>query len=387
MIPLHSPIIDKDDIEQIRKNLKSGWVSTASTSISKFENKLKKFIGANFIVALNSGTSAIHLSLIALGVDKDDEVIVPSVTFIASINPISYIGASPIFMDCDQHYNLDIDKTLEFILNETYFKNGYTYNKKTKKKIKAIVVVHVFGNVCNFSSLKRITKKRNIKIIEDAAESLGSFFKHNNLKKHSGTLGDIGCFSFNGNKIITTGSGGAIATDSKDLYRKVFHLSNQAKKDSLFFIHDQVGYNYRMNGIAASLGISQMNKLKIYLNKKKEIHKTYIELFNNSSFDILSNPTNSLSNNWLNILIINDDKIIKNIKLFLKYLNEKGIQCRPLWELNHLQKPYLLKEKYKISNSKKLYHRCLCLPSSVSITLNQLNYIYRTIISYKFKLL
>ena len=386
MIPLHSPCIDKNDIESVKKNLDSGWVSTASKSITTFEDKLKKFVGSKFALALNSGTSSIHLSLIALGVEKDDEIIVPSVTFIASINPISYIGASPVFMDCDNHYNLDIVKTLEFIQNNTYFKNGYTYNKKTKKKIKAIIVVHVFGNVCNFLKLKSIAKKKNIKIIEDAAESLGSFFKSNNYKRHSGTIGDIGCFSFNGNKIITTGSGGAIVTNSKILFEKIFHLSKQAKKDTLFFIHDQVGYNYRMNGIAASLGVSQISKLKSYLKKKKKIHNTYSKLFRNSNFEILSNPNNSFSNNWLNILIINDDKIIKRFKHFLIYLNNKGIQSRPLWELNHLQTPYKIKQKYKITNSELLYYKCLCLPSSVDITDKQINYIYKTIISYKVKI-
>lgn len=382
MIPLHTPSIDNDDIKSVLQNLKSGWISTASSDIAKFEKKLGSFVDSKFSVALNSGTSALHMALLGTGVKKDEEVIVPTITFIATINSIAYIGAQPIFMDCDDYLNLDIDRTVEFLKKNTYQQNGHTYNKKTNNIIKAIIVVHTFGNISNFSKLKKICKKLNIKIIEDAAESLGSYFKNKNKSIHSGLIGDVGCFSFNGNKIITTGSGGAVVTKSKKIYSKILHLSLQAKKDQINFIHDEIGFNYRMNGFTSALGISQLRKIKKYLRQKKNIHNKYKLYFKNTSFDILTNPNHSQSNNWLNILKINDKRIrVKKNKL-INYLNSKKIQARPIWKLNHLQKPYINYQKYKIKNAIKLYNKCICLPSSPNLSNQDIKYIVNTILNF-----
>ena len=383
MIPLHSANIDKSDLSSVSECLKSSWVSTASFYLDRFEKALSDYTKSKYSLALNSGTSALHLALLSIGVNNDDEVIVPTITFIASVNVIAYTGASPIFMDCDDYMNIDIDKTINFLENNTFFKNGKTYNSKTKKIIKAIIVVHAFGNVSNFIKLKKKAKILNIKIIEDAAESLGSFISINKKKIHSGTIGDIGCLSFNGNKIITTGSGGAIITNNRKLFEKAKYLSMQAKNDQLLFIHNQVGYNYRMNGISASLGLSQLNRLDKILKLKFDIHKYYIKLFEKTNFEIIQNSDNSTSNNWLNIILIKDKYTVNKRDKFLKYLNLKKIQARPIWKLNHLQLPYKNFETFNIEKSEIYYKKCICLPSSPNLSKKELDYIYKTVIDYK----
>ena len=382
MIPLHAPIIEEDDINSVIKNLQSGWISTSSKDISKFEKKLNSFTKSKFSIALNSGSSALHLALAAVGVTYNDEVIVPTLTFIATINSVSYIGASPIFMDCDNYMNLDTNKVIEFLSTKTYFKNGYTYNASTNKIIKALVVVHVFGNVLNFIKLKNICKKLNIKIIEDAAESLGSYLNWKNQKIHSGLIGDVGCISFNGNKIITTGSGGAIITKSKTIYKKILHLSSQAKIDQINFIHNEIGYNYRMNGLTSALGVAQLKKLSKYLKLKKNINIQYKNLFKNSSYEILSNPSNSISNNWINILILNEKKIVNKRNKLINHLLLNNIQVRPIWKLNHLQDPYKKFQKFKINNANDFLSKCICLPSSPNLTIEEIKYIYSKVMQF-----
>ena len=205
---LSVPHIDKSDISYVKNVLKSEWISTSSKTVDTFEKKLSNFCKTKYSIALNSGTSAIHLGLKVLGVDRNCEVIVPSLTFIATVNPILYLGAKPIIFDVDEYHNLKIKDVINFIKKKTIFKNKKTFNKKTKKIIKVIIVAHMWGRACDFSSLKKLCKKRNINILEDAAEALGSYVRMNK-HKHCGSIGDIGCLSFNANKIITTGSGGA----------------------------------------------------------------------------------------------------------------------------------------------------------------------------------
>ena len=265
---LSVPHIDKGDIKLINNVLKSQWISTSSKTVNIFENNLANFCKTKYSVALNSGTSAIHLGLKILGVDDKTEVIVPSLTFIATVNPILYLGAKPIIFDVDQYHNIKIEDVIDFIKNKTKFKNKKTINTKTKKVIKVIIIAHMWGRACDFTKLKTLCKKRNIYILEDAAEALGSFTKKNKLN-HCGSLGDIGCLSFNANKIITTGSGGAIITNNKKIYKKAQYLANQAKDDTFNYIHNECGYNYKMNSICAALGISQLRKIKKKLLKKK----------------------------------------------------------------------------------------------------------------------
>ena len=258
---LYEPTFDKNDVENVKKSVIEGWVSTAGKNIKLFENLICKYTKSKFCVACNSGTSALHIALKILNVSNNDEVIVPSISFIATINAVKYNNAEPIFMDVDKNFNLDEEKLIKFLKNNTFQKNKYCFNKKTKKNIKALIIAHIWGGGAKIKKIVKECKKRNIKILEDAAESLGTFYTNKYLsKKHTGTIGDVGILSFNGNKIITTGSGGAILTNNIKYEKKSRYLINQAK-DNDFFKHNELGYNYRLPSLNAYLGISQIKKL------------------------------------------------------------------------------------------------------------------------------
>ena len=281
IIPLHEPQLNKSEIRNLQACIKSGWISSSGKFLNEFEQKIKKFTRSKAITLTNSGTSALHIALKASGLEKDEEVLVPTITFIATINAIIYNKAAPVFLDIGNDLNISLNKTLSFLENETYKKNGFTFNKRSKKKIRALIIVHVFGNAVDLKKIQKVCKERNIKIIEDAAESLGTYYKKNYLGgKHTGTIGDVGCISFNGNKIISTGGGGAIISNSSSLIKNAKYLSNQAKDNKVFFIHNEVGYNYSLSNIHAAIGCAQFNKLKGHLLKKKQIHIIYEKLFN-----------------------------------------------------------------------------------------------------------
>ena len=282
-LSLSTPYLKFSELKYVKNCITTEWVSTSGKYLDLFETKLCEYTKSKYAVLCNSGTSALHIALKIVGIKNNDEVIVPTLTFIATINSILYNNASPIFMDSDETFNIDIKKVLEFLNTKTYTKNGHTYNSKTKKIIRAIIIVHVWGNVTNIKKLISICKLKNIKIIEDATESLGSKYKITKKKlKHAGTIGDVGCSSFNGNKIITTGAGGAIFVKNKQLKNKAQYLISQAKDNFDFFIHNQVGFNYRMPNINAAIGLSQLENIETILTKKKNIHNYYVNYFKNN---------------------------------------------------------------------------------------------------------
>ena len=278
MISLHEPLFKGNERKYIKNCLDEGWVSSAGKYVNTFEKKISQYTGAKYAVACINGTSALQISLKLVGVRKNDEVIVPSMTFIAAVNAIHYNNAKPIFMDCDEYYTIDTNKTFDFLNNETRTikkkiggKNlTITFNKKTGNRISAIVIVHVFGNAGKIGKLVDLCRKKNIALVEDAAESIGSFYISNKFKKkHTGTIGTIGCLSFNGNKIITTGGGGMILTNNKKIAQKAKYITNQAKDDSIYSIHNEVGYNFRLPNVLAALGLAQLESLSAYIKKKK----------------------------------------------------------------------------------------------------------------------
>ena len=361
-ILLHEPYFFGKEINFLKKCIDTKWVSTSGEYVSKFEEDVKKFTKAKYAVALNSGTTALDLSLKLFQIKKQDEIIVPSITFISTINSVLYQNASPIFMDCDDTFNMDIKKTLEFIKLETFFNGKYSINKKTKKIIKALIIVHVFGNVVDFIQLRIICKKRNIKILEDASESLGSF---SNKKIHTGLMGDIGCLSFNANKIITSGAGGMILTNNKNFATKAKYLSTQAKDDSFYFIHNDIGYNSRLNNLNAAVGCAQIRYINNILLKKKKIHNVYKKnILKLKNFKLISSKNFNNENHWLNVILFSDKIDRENlIQLFKK----NKIETRPVWWPNHLQSKMKKFQRYKINKIDKIINKALCLPSGYNL--------------------
>ena len=270
IISLHQPFFKGNEKKYLLKCLDSTWISTSGSLIKKFEEKIKKFTKTKYSTACINGTSALHICLKICGVKKDDEVIAPSITFIAPINAIKYCNAEPVFMDSDNFFNIDVDKVINFLNKNTYIKSNHCYNKITKKRISAIIIVHVWGNLVNLDSLILICKKKKIKIIEDASEALGSFYSKGKFKnKHAGTIGDVGCLSFNGNKIITSGAGGMILTNKKSLSKNAEYLINQAKDNSKYYIHNEIGYNFRLTNLHSAIGLAQLEKINEILKIKK----------------------------------------------------------------------------------------------------------------------
>ena len=380
---LSVPHIKNSDIKSIKDVMKSGWISTSSNVVDDFEKRVSSFCKTKFSVVLNSGTSAIHLGLKVLGVNKNCEVIVPSITFIATVNPILYLGAKPIIFDVDQYHNLKIEDVINFIKTQTKFRNKKTINKKTKKEIRVIIITHMWGRACNFLELRNLCKKRNIYILEDGAESLGSYLNTKTKKyKHCGSIGDIGCLSFNANKIITTGSGGAIITNNKNLYLKVQYLANQAKDDTFNYIHNECGYNYKMNGISAALGISQLKRIKKKIALRKIIFQRYLLNFKkDQNIKVLSFPKKSKMNYWINIVSFKNLNFSQTYQLS-QMLLKKNIETRRIWRPLNLQK-YLKKfETYNIIHAKKIYSNSLCVPSDDSLSISDIDEITNYIIKY-----
>ena len=369
-IPLSVPSLNGNEWEYVKECLDSNWVSSAGAYVDLFEQNIAKYTGSKFAVACMNGTAALQVSLRLAGVKPDHEVIVSTLTFIASVNAIAYNNAKPVFMDTDKYFNINVEKTIEFIKNETIYKSGFSYNKKTNKLISAIIPVHVWGNACYLDELVRLCGERNIAIVEDAAESLGTFYNEGNYKgKHTGTIGKLGCLSFNGNKIITTGGGGMILTDDESIAIKARYLTTQAKDDPVRYVHDKIGYNFRLTNIQAAIGVAQLEQLPSILKRKEEIYNFYkTSMFDIDGLSIAQVPDYSINNHWMNILQVNSDAYGENIEHLIKRLEKNNVQTRPVWKLNHEQMPYNKCHSFKIDNAKNIVKNSLCLPSSSNLT-------------------
>ncbi len=361
-IHLHEPTVLKDDIHSVTRALKNKELSTYGKYTSVFENKISKIVKNKNIVSTINGTSALHLALKVLNVKKDTEVLVPSLTFVSSINAIIYNGAEPHFIDSDpKNLSIDIMKLDKYLNKITFKKRNITFNKKTKKKINFLLLVHLNGLSCDMDLLNKILKKHNIKLIEDAAEAFGSFYK----KKHLGTFGEAGVFSFNGNKVLTTGGGGAIVFKGKQNYNMALNFATNCKKIVNNEVnYNDVGYNYRLPSLNSSLGISQINKLNIFIRKKKNICQFYKKLFLNHPFIELLLPEKNLkSNYWLNTIIIKKNKYF-NKDYLIEHFKRKKIYTRSIWKPVHSMKPYKNFQSMNLDQAEKIYKQALTLPSS-----------------------
>jgi len=364
---LHEPLFSNKELKYLTNTIKQNFVSTAGKYVNKFEEKVKLYTKAKFAIAVINGTQAIYISLKVSGVKENEEVLVPALTFIGTANAVSYLGAKPHFIDSHiNNFGIDCVKLEKYLKSTTRFKGNRCVNKQTGNIISAIIPVHVFGHPCNIQSVIKIAKKYNLKVIEDAAEALGSFHK----KRHLGTFGDLGCFSFNGNKIITTGGGGMVVTNNKKLAEKVKHLTTTAKtKHKWEYIHDEIGYNFRMPNLNAALGLAQMEKLPIFLKAKKSLFKKYNEIFKKlNGISLYKQPKDSDSNYWLQTLVLNKEHVKLKDKI-LKESHKKSIYTRPVWKLISELKPYKKSQKMNLSGAKEIYNRTINIPSSQSIIL------------------
>lgn len=381
MIPLSVPNLCGNELKYVKRCIKTEWISTVGHYIPIFEKKVASYLNSKYAVGCINGTSALQVALRILEVGKGDEVIVPTLTFIATINSVIYNNAKPIFMDCDDFYNIDAEKTIKFIKNETVFRNNFTFNKKTRKRIPVILPVHLWGNAAKLEELVKVCKKRNISIVEDAAESFGSKYINGNLKnRFTGTIGKVGCLSFNGNKMITTGGGGMILTSDKKLAEKAKYLVSQAKDNALRYIHNDIGYNFRLTNIQAALGLAQLENFKFFKKKKDQIYQFYKnEISKIRGLSIAALPKYADNNKWLNILKINSKIYKKNVLEIIMKLKKNNIEARPIWYPNHLQKKFKSYQKYEIKNAIKLLNSSLCVPSSTNIKISDLKKVVKAL--------
>ncbi len=361
MVLLSGPNMGGNEIKYVTECLETGWVSSVGAYVDQFEKMTAEFAGTKYAVATSSGTTALHICLVMMGINENDYVIAPNITFIATCNAIKYTGANPIFIDADEfNWQMDLDLLEAFLKNETEQRNGQCHYKKDGRRIPVIMPVHVLGNICDMDRLLALAANHNLTVIEDSTEALGSCYKG----RHAGSFGLLGTFSYNGNKIITTGGGGMIVTDDEALAKKAKHLTTQAKSDPFEYIHDEIGYNYRLVNVAAAMGVAQMEQLPGFLQRKKEIiqfYKTALQGVGDISFQEVSEDVNP--NWWLPTIKTNRQRDV------LKILNENKLQSRPFWvPMNQL--PMFTNDIFYNKNDRSnfVYKHCLSIPCSTNIT-------------------
>jgi perosamine synthetase len=376
MIPLSVPLLNGNEWKYVKECLDTGWISSAGSFVNQFEEQVAKFAGAKYGIACMNVTVGLHIAQILSGVTENDHVIAPNITFIATLNAIKYTGASPILIDIDPNsWQMDLSLLKKYLEENTYHKvidgNSFSFHKVTQKRIKAIMPVHVLGNMGDLDKLMDIASIFNLDIIEDSTEALGSFYKG----KHAGSFGKFGVFSFNGNKIISTGGGGVIVTDDEKLAKKAKHLTTQAKVSAMEYIHDEIGYNYRLVNVLAAIGVAQMEEFPSLLENKRTMDQFYrSQLSGIGDIEFQEVSSDVQANCWLFTFKT------KQMRNLLTYLNENGVQSRPFWmPMNQLE---MFKNDIFVSNenqSEKIYQEAISIPSSAGITKVEMETVVETI--------
>lgn len=373
MLLLSGPNIAGNEWKYVKECLDTGWVSSVGAFVTQFENMVAAYTGCKYGVATSNGTSALHIALMLAGVERNDLVITPNVTFIATVNAIRYTGADPVLIDVEPgNWQMNLDVLEKWLRDETSITNkGPRTHTKSGRIVRAIMPVHVLGNMGDMDRLLSIANEYNLAIVEDATEALGTYYKG----KHAGGFGLLGCFSFNGNKIITTGGGGVIVTNNEELAKKAKHLTTQAKSDTFEYIHDEVGYNYRLVNVLAAMGVAQMELLPSFVKRKKEVDAYYrqqLDRLDDISFQEISSDVDP--NCWLFTFRTRHQKAL------LKELNERKLQSRPFWvPMNQLR--MFEKDIYVTINdqSNQIYQQCLSIPCSTNITQEELDKVVEAI--------
>ena len=362
-VPLHAPLFIGNEKKYLAECIDTTFVSSVGKFVDRFEELVACYTGSKRAVVCVSGTNALHMGMLLVGVERDDEVLTQALTFIATCNAISYIGAHPVFLDVDRDtLGLSPLAVKRWLSGHAEVRNGQCYNKKTGRRIKACVPMHTFGHPMKIDELSAVCNEYHIELVEDAAESIGSFYKG----RHTGTFGRVGVISFNGNKTITTGGGGMLLFQDEELGRLAKHLTTQAKVPHRWaFVHDHIGYNYRMPNINAALGCAQMENLDRYVSNKRETAERYREFFSHiPDVEFVVEPANSRSNYWLNAVLLKDRRAQQS---FLEYTNDHGVMTRPVWELMNRLEMFRGCETDGLENTVWLEERIVNIPSSVRL--------------------
>ena len=365
-IPLCVPEIRGNEWEYVKDCLDTNWVSSVGAYVDRFEDRVAGYVGTNCAIATSNGTSALHISLLVAGVEPDDEVLLTSLTFIAPANAIRYANAWPIFIDAEpEHWQMSPQKVIDFLAQACDFQNGEVRNKHTGRRVKAIMPVHILGHPVDMDPILEVARRYNLMVIEDATESLGASYKGRMV----GHLGHIACFSFNGNKILTTGGGGMIVTDNAAWADRAKYLTTQAKDNPVEYIHHEIGYNYRLTNIQAAMGCAQMEQLEAYIAAKRRIAATYDDAFSNVA-GLTPMPQASWAKSifWMYTLLVDETEYGMDSRQLLQHLQEVKIQTRPLWEPLHLSRAHAEKQPQTLAVSEQLNQQALSLPCSVGLT-------------------
>jgi perosamine synthetase len=365
-VPLIEPEIRGNEWKYVRECLETGWVSSAGAFVDKFEALLAQQCECKHAVATVNGTSALHVALLVAGVQPDDEVLVSTLTFIAPVNAIRYVGARPVLVDSEPNYwQMDPDRVVEFLERDCRWSNGALYNQRTGRRVTAIVPVHVLGHPVDLDPILTVAKKFGLKVIEDATEGLGATYKRRPL----GSIGDIGCLSFNGNKLITTGGGGMLVTSNDDWAKKAKYLTTQAKDDPVEYIHKEIGYNYRLTNIQAAIGCAQMEQLNAYVAAKREIANRYTLAFRDIPGIVpMQEASWARSSFWMYTVLIKEDQFGLSSRQLLQALAVQKIQCRPLWQPIHQSPAHALSHVGELPVADQLSKEALSLPCSVGLS-------------------
>ncbi len=379
-IPLSVPVLAGNEQEYVRQCIDSGWVSSAGAFITRFEDAVCELTGAAHAVACSSGTAALHVSLDMLGVRPGDAVIIPTVTFIATANAVRYCGAEPVLLGCDEYLNLDV-AALEAYLGAHLDPATGVVADPAGRTVRAIVPVHVYGTPCDMAAIAKIGARFGVPVVEDATESLGSTYASGPLAgRHTGTIGTLGAFSFNGNKIITTGGGGMIVTDDDGLAERARYLTTQAKDDPLRYVHGAVGYNYRLTNVPAAIGVAQMEQLAGFIERKRENWTRYVEgLRDVRGLSFVDAPEWSAPNRWFYGLVVEPAGYGLDREQLMARLADAGVQSRPLWLPIHLQEPYRDCEVVGVERAVWYWERVLSLPCSSDLSPDDVDYVIETI--------
>ncbi|MEG1884294.1 MAG: LegC family aminotransferase [Clostridia bacterium] len=375
-IPLSVPNLKGNELNYVAKAVESEWVSTAGPYVTDFEKSITNYVGTPGAVACQSGTAGLHIALILCGVTTSDMIIVPTLTFIAAVNPVKYIGAEAVFMDCDDSLCMDPDKLERFCREECELHEDTLFHRDTGKRIPAMVVVHVFGNMADMERILSIALQYHVKVVEDATEALGTKYVTGTLAgSFAGTMGTIGVYSFNGNKIITTGGGGMIVSHDESLLAHAKHLTTQAKTNTLNFIHNEVGYNYRLTNLQAALGLAQMEQLEAFVQDKCRNYDHYKRAIQGiDGLNLLDFKDGIRSNHWFYSLYCDKTFKLQRDEV-IAYLAELGVQCRPIWGLIHEQKPYKDCLAYRIEKALKYHKHVVNVPCSTNLTDDDVDYV------------